>query len=125
MTWKKMQETAVPGKFTAKDCPGYCWRQLKNKAIIGHSLHGFIQGNPESCLSNLILFYDKVYAIQVNELAQQQSSKGHSDWGYLWLATSSVAQGSTLELLPFNIFISDMEAGMESILSQFADSTSI
>lgn len=33
-------------------------RQLKNKAIIRHIQHGFIEG--KACLSNLITFYDKV-----------------------------------------------------------------
>lgn len=49
---------SVPGKDMEKIVLGATERQLKNKAVIRHSQHGFMKG--KSCLSNLISFYDRV-----------------------------------------------------------------
>lgn len=50
--YRAMSLTSVPGKVMQKVVLGNTERQLKKKAIIRHSQHGFLKR--KSCLSNLI-----------------------------------------------------------------------
>ncbi|RMC10124.1 hypothetical protein DUI87_12922 [Hirundo rustica rustica] len=50
--------TSVPGKVMEKVLLGGVEEHLKDNTVIDHSQHSFMSGN--SCLSNLISFYDKV-----------------------------------------------------------------
>ncbi|PKU49656.1 rna-directed dna polymerase from mobile element jockey- hypothetical protein [Limosa lapponica baueri] len=61
------------------------------------------------------------------ELAEGQSSKGCSEWGYIWSMTSNQQYSSGLNprVSSVHISISDLDAGGECTVNRFADDTKL
>jgi len=55
-------------------------------------------------------------------MTEGESSKGCSQWGYIWLVTGL---SSILGPFVFNIFINNLDAGVECTISKFADDTKL
>jgi len=75
---------------------------------------------------NVRLWDERVHSVLGEELAEEQGSKGGSEWDYLWLVTGHQQYSSGFgSRATFLQYINKLDAGVESTISKSANDTKL